>query len=157
MAAQSSPSEAPRTDDAAIRAVCRQPWEAWNNRSSEPFAAAFVEDGEVIGFDGSEMHGRSEIESQLGQIFGNHPTARYVGKVRGVRLLASDVAVLRAIVGMVPPGGSDINPAVNALQVFVMAKRDGQWRIVSMQNTPAQFHGRPELAQQMTDELRQLL
>ncbi|TMB75962.1 MAG: DUF4440 domain-containing protein, partial [Chloroflexi bacterium] len=25
------------------------------------------------------------------------------------------------------------------------------------QNTPAQFHGRPELVQQLTEELRQLL
>jgi len=28
---------------------------------------------------------------------------------------------------------------------------------VLFQNTPAQFHGRPELVQQLTEELRQLL
>jgi len=28
--------------------------------------------------------------------------------------------------------------------------------IALFQNTPAQFHGRPELAQQLTEELRQL-
>ena len=36
-------------------------------------------------------------------------------------------------------------------------KRAGRWRIILFQNTPAQFHGRPELAQQLTDELRELL
>jgi len=33
-------------------------------------------------------------------------------------------------------------------------KIDGEWRIKLFQNTPAQFHGRPELVEQMTDELR---
>jgi hypothetical protein len=39
----------------------------------------------------------------------------------------------------------------------VAAREGGVWRIVSYQNTPAQFHGRPELAQALTDELQQLL
>ena len=34
--------------------------------------------------------------------------------------------------------------------------RDG-WRIALYQNTPAQFHGRPELSRALTEELRQLL
>ena len=80
-----------------------------------------------------------------------------MSKVKSVRLLSPEVAILRAIVGMVPPGQSDLNPAVNAHQTLVAAKRDGTWRIAFFQNTPAQFHGRPELVQQMTEELRQLL
>jgi hypothetical protein len=57
---------------------------------------------------------------------------------------------------MVPPGQLDLNPAVNAHQTLVAAQRAGTWHIVLMQTTPAQFHGRPELVQQMTDELRQV-
>jgi len=72
-------------------------------------------------------------------------------------LLTPDVAILRAVVGMVPPGQSDINPAVNTVQSLVAKKQDDRWRIALFQNTPAQFHGRPELVQQLTDELRQLL
>jgi hypothetical protein len=30
----------------------------------------------------------------------------------------------------------------------------GQWRIVLFQNTPAQFHGRPSLVEEMTRELQ---
>lgn len=81
----------------------------------------------------------------------------YVAKIKSVRFLAPDVAILRAIVGMVPPGQSDLNPAVNAFQTLVATRHDGQWLIALFQNTPAQFHGRPELVQQMTEELRQLL
>ncbi len=67
----------------------------------------------------------------------------YVGKIRGVRFLTPEVAVLRAVAGMVPPGQSDLNPAVNTIQTLVAAKGAGPWRIALFQNTPAQFHGRP--------------
>ena len=85
-----------------------------------------------------------------------HPTAPYIAKVREVRALAPGVALLRAVVGMVPPGQSEINPAVNAVQLLVAVNQVGEWRIAVFQNTPAQFHGRPELVQQLTDELRQM-
>jgi uncharacterized protein (TIGR02246 family) len=90
------------------------------------------------------------------RIFADHETAPYVAKVRSVRLLGSDAAVLRAVVGMIPPGGSDIEPARNAHQTLVAQKQDGEWRIVLFQNTPAQFHGRPDLAERLTQELREV-
>jgi uncharacterized protein (TIGR02246 family) len=144
-------------DEAAIRALYQQLLESWNRRNAHDFAAFVAEDGNLVGFDGSQINGRVEIESQIGQIFADHQTAAYVGKVREVRFLTPEVAILHAVVGMVPPGQSDINPSVNAIQSLVAAKHEGQWRIALFQNTPAQFHGRPDLAQQLTDELRQLL
>jgi uncharacterized protein (TIGR02246 family) len=103
------------------------------------------------------MTGRAEIASTLGQIFADHVTAPYVSKVRSVRLLSPQVAILRAIVGMVPPGQSDLNPALNAHQTLVAARDNGTWQVALLQTTPAQFHGRPALVQQMTEELRQVL
>jgi uncharacterized protein (TIGR02246 family) len=153
----SQAQDASSPDEIEIRALYRELLDSWNRRSADAFAALFVFDGEVIGFDGSQMAGRVEIASTLGQIFADHVTAPYVSKIKSVRLLSSEVAALRAIVGMVPPGQSDLNPAVNAHQSLVATKHDGIWRIELFQNTPAQFHGRPELVQQMTEELRQLL
>jgi uncharacterized protein (TIGR02246 family) len=74
-----------------------------------------------------------------------------------VSFLTSDVAVLRAVVGMVTPGQSALNPAVNAFQTLVAARQGGEWQIELSQNTPTQFHGRPELVEQLTEELRHLL
>jgi uncharacterized protein (TIGR02246 family) len=74
-----------------------------------------------------------------------------------VRFLTPEVAVLRAVSGLVPPGQPDLNPAANAVQALIAVRQEDQWRIALYQNTPAQFHGRPELAQQLTDELRKLL
>ena len=149
--------DASSADELEVRMLYRHLLDGWNQHSADAFAAPFASDGEVIGFDGSQMSGRAEIASTLGQIFADHVTAPYVSKVKSVRLLRSDVAILRAIVGMVPPGQTDLNPAVNAHQTLVAAKSDGTWRIELFQTTPAQFHGRPDLVQHMTEELRQEL
>lgn len=143
-------------EEIAVRALYRAILDGWNTHRADAFAAPFAVGGEVIGFDGSQMIGRAAIASALGQIFADHRTAPYVSKVRGVHLLSPDVAILRAIAGMTPPGQSDLNPAVNAHQTLVAAKRDGMWRVELFQTTPAQFHGRPELVRQMTEELQQV-
>lgn len=145
------------TDEMEIRALYHQTLDGWNKRSADAFAAAFAVDGESIGFDGSQLTGCAEIAAELRRIFADHATGAYIWKVRSVRFLAPEAAILRAVVGMVPSGQSDLNPQLNAVQTLVAAKHDGQWRIVLFQNTPAQFHGRPELAQQLTAELRQLI
>jgi len=142
-------------EELEVRALYARMLEGWNARSGEAFAASFAEDGEVIGFDGSQQIGRMEIATTMSQIFADHPTGRYVWKVRGMRLLAPDVALLRAVAGLVPAGQSEIAPALNAVQTLVAARRAGRWNIMLFQNTPAQFHGRPELAEQLTSELRQ--
>lgn len=156
----SSPSfrqqAAPSSDERAVRTLYRQVIEGWNQHNADVFAAPFAEDGEAIGFDGSQMFGRAEIAATLRQVFADHVTAPYISKVKSVRLVSSEVVILRAIVGMVPPGQPDLNPAVNAHQTLVAARRDGLWHIHLLQTTPAQFHGRPDLIQQMTEELRQV-
>ena len=149
---QISPSSG---DEAAVAALYRQIIDGWNQHSAAAFAGAFAPDGEAIGFDGSRMTGRDEIAATLGQIFADHVTAPYVPKVKSIRLVSPDAAILSAIVGMVPPGAADLNPALNALQTVVAGRRDGSWRVELMQTTPAQLHGRPEEVERMTEELRQ--
>ncbi|NLF11170.1 MAG: SgcJ/EcaC family oxidoreductase [Anaerolineaceae bacterium] len=130
---------------------------AWNRQSAGDMAALFDVDGYIVGFDGSQHIGAENIESEVGSIFADHVTARYVAKVRDVRLLTPEVAVLRAVAGMAPPGQSDLNPAVNVVHTLVAVKRGGQWRIAVYQNTPAAYHGRPNLRDELTEELRQVL
>lgn len=148
-------------NDPAIRdtiAVYTSLLEAWNRRDAAAYAALFTADGHATGFDGSQMNGRDEIATELGAIFAHHPTASYVARVRDVRLLAPGVTLLRAAVGMVPPGANALNPAVNAIQsVICVSDDEGDYRIAFFQNTPAAFHGRPELVQALTDELTHVL
>jgi uncharacterized protein (TIGR02246 family) len=144
-------------EDAAVRDLYARLLDAWNRRAPGDVAPLFLPEGGVIGFDGSEDRGAAQIEASWTNIFANHPTARYVHTVRTVDMLGPDAALLRAVAGMVPPGGNDINPAVNTLHTLIALKRNGEWKLLLYQNTPAQYHGRPELTDQLTAELRQLL
>ena len=127
--------------------------QAWNTRDAAAFAALFTPDGSVVGFDGSQMNGREQIASELAAIFSSHATASYVAKVREVRLLDTQTALLRAVAGMVPPGTRTINPAVNAVQSLVLVLDANRATIALLQNTPTAFHGRPHLALELTTEL----
>jgi uncharacterized protein (TIGR02246 family) len=129
----------------------------WNNQNAFGMASLFTKDANVIGFDGSQMNGQEQIEAELKQVFANHKTASYVWKVEEVRFLDSQAALLRAIVGMVPPGKKEINATTNAIQSLIGIKQNDVWKISLFQNTPAQFHGRPELVDAMTKELSKLL
>src|SRR5919197_2097302 len=131
--------------------------DAWNRHDAGAYAALFTQDGYVVGFDGSEMVGADEIEQSLSAIFADHETGRYVGKVRVERTVSDDVAMLAAVAGLAPAGKSDLNPELNAIQTLVAKREAGRWRILQFQNTPAQFHGRPEDAEALTNELRALI
>lgn len=129
---------------------------AWNRRDAAAFAGLFTDDAYVIGFDGSPMHGRAEIQTTLTGIFADHPTGAYTGKVRAVRPLSPDVTLVEAVAGITPAGQTELKPELNAMQTLVAVRQGEEWRITLYQNTPAQFHGRPEMTQALTDELRQV-
>ena len=152
----SSETEA-KQNEALISDLYHQLLDAWNRRDAGAFAKLFTTDGSLVGFDGSTVNGRAEIESHLRPIFADHPTAAYVSKIREVRFLSPDTALLRAVVGMIPPGQQDINPERNAVQSLVAVKQNGAWRIALYHNTPAQFHGRPDESAALTAELRELV
>ncbi|RPI84054.1 MAG: SgcJ/EcaC family oxidoreductase [Chloroflexi bacterium] len=141
---------------AAVSALYQDLLAAWNKHSASEYAELFDENGSVVGFDGSIMDGRSEIEGELSRIFADHETGRYVGKIRSVRLLSADTVLLHAVAGVIPAGQKELNPALNTIQSLVAVQGKAGWRIAHYHNTPAQFHGRPELSDALTEELRWL-
>ncbi len=138
-----------------IEKLYRELLDFWNSQDAKGIASLFAKDGSIVGFDGSQMNGKMQMESEIGQIFAHHRTASYVGKIREIRLLRKDVVLLRAVAGMVQKGEKEIDKEVNAIQSLVAVKDNGMWLISLFQNTPAQFHGRPELAEALTEELQQ--
>ncbi len=130
---------------------------SWNDRNPSAWGELFTEGGSLVGFDGSQVESRPAMIEHLAEIFADHEPARYVAKVREVRELSPGVALLRGVAGMVPPGGSDIKPDVNAVHVLVAVDRGAGWRVAHFQSTPAAFHGRPEAVEALTTELRTLV
>lgn len=141
-------------DDNGLEELHGRILDAWNRQDAHGYASCFDDDALVIGFDGSEMHGRAAIAEQLGAIFADHRVATYVRVVRSVRRLDDRTALLHAVVGMVPPDEDDVVPDRHAVQLLVGTSTNGGWRAASFQNTPAQLHGRPEALDSLTDELR---
>ena len=145
------------TAENEMRVLYRELLERWNRQDADGFASLFATDGNMVGFDGSPVDGREAIRTHLRQIFADHVTATYVAQVREVRRLAPGAAQLRAAAGMVPPGETELNPALNVIQALVALEQDGRWQIALFQNTPAQFHGRPDDVERLTAELQALL
>ena len=141
----------------ATRELYQRLIEAWNKRNARDYALLFASSGGLVGFDGSQVNGQLEIGAHISEVVSHHQTAAYVTIVREVRLIASDVTLLRANAGMIPPGKDDINPELNAVQSLVAARKGGKWEIALFQNTPAAFHARPELSKKLTEELRAVL
>lgn len=147
----------PSHDENMVRVLYHNLLHAWNKQNALGMAELFSEDGGMVGFDGSLTNGPQEIGDHLAPIFLSHPTATFVSRVREVKFLSPTVAMLRAIAGMIPRGKTDIMPEVNTIQTLVAVKEKEHWRISLFQNTPAVFHGRPELVEAMSKELREEL
>lgn len=58
---------------------------------------------------------------------------------------------------MVARNVGDDPPETNAHQTLVAARVGRRWQVVLSQNTPAAFHGRPDLVEAMTQELQREL
>src|SRR5882757_8667310 len=116
-------------DDDNVLRIYRNLIEGWNAADARKMTRDFADDAEIIGFDGTEMSGRERIAEYLAGIFANHKVASFVTLYRGMRLIAPGVFILRAEVGMVPPGSAKINPATNAVQTLTAVERDGSWKV----------------------------
>jgi len=143
--------------EGAARELYEKLIQAWNKRNARDFALLFASNGSIVGYDGSQVDGQLDVGAHISEIFSHHQTAAYVTIVREVRPISSDVVILRANAGMVPPGKDELNPDRNAVQSMVAARKGGKWEIALFQNTPAAYDGRPELSRKLTEELRAVL
>ena len=111
------------SDEVAIRSLYQQLMDGWNRGSGEAFAASFAEVGDLVGFDGTYLKGRQEIISFHQQLFDTYVKgSRLVGKIRHVRFVTSDVAIIHTIGGTIMAGQTDIEPERNSVQTLVATK-----------------------------------
>jgi uncharacterized protein (TIGR02246 family) len=123
-------------DEAAVRGLYQQLMDGWNRGSGVEFAAAFAEDGDLVAFDGTHFAGREEIAPFHQELFDKWlKGSRLVGKVRDVRFLSPDVALMHAVGGTVMRGKTEPSPERDSNQTLVATRRDGEWRLAAFQNT----------------------
>src|SRR5918996_301503 len=145
---ESPSSTSTSADEVAIRLLYQQLIDGWNKGNGEAFASPFAEDGDLVGFDGTHLKGRQEIVSFHQQLFDTFVKgSRLVGKIRNVRFLTPDVAIMHVVGGTIMAGKSDIEPERNSIHTLVVMKEsDDKWRIAAFQNTRAQYIGRPDMS-----------
>lgn len=142
--------------ECGVETLYRNLLDRWNEGDARGFRSLFRDDGSLVGFDGTAVESAGSIGEHLSAIFADHEQPRYVSKVREIRALGPDAALLRAVAGLVPPGASRIEPELNAEQVLAAVRRNGEWRIAHFQNTPVALDGRPEEREALSAELQAL-
>ncbi len=130
-------------EETAVRALYEQLMDGWNDGSGEAFAAPFAEDGDLIGFDGTHLKGRRKITPFHQRLFGTYlKETRLVGRVKSVRFLGPDVALVHARGGTLRGGKSTPSSKRDLIQTLVDVRRGGEWRVAAFQNTQVRPMGR---------------
>lgn len=124
--------------------------EAWNKRDAKAFEDLFIVDGDLVGFDGSQAHGQGTIGEHLRAVFDDHKTRAYVYRITGVTQVSTDVAIVRAIAGMIDPASNDLDPKLHTIHRMTAVHRGGAYRVALFHATPA----RSQELDQITADLR---
>jgi uncharacterized protein (TIGR02246 family) len=123
-------------DEVAVRDLYRELMDGWNRGSGEAFAAVFTEDGDLVAFDGTHFEGRAQIAPFHQELFDKWlKGTRLVGRVKDVRFLSPDVALMHAVGSTIMRGKSVPSPERDSIQTLVATRQNGEWRLAAFQNT----------------------
>jgi uncharacterized protein (TIGR02246 family) len=125
-------------DIAAIRDLQTQQRDAWNHHDAAAYSSLFTQDGDVVNVQGWWWKGREEIRRKLTGAFAYvFRDSQLSFSDVDVRLLNDQFAVVHVrwtLQGAkVPPGAAQ--PPHEGIQLQVLRKEQGRWRILSFQNT----------------------
>ena len=122
-------------DEAAIRSIPFQMIDAWNKGDGEAFAAPFAEDADFIAFEGTHLKGRQEIAAFHQQLFDTAVSRSHLdGKIEFVRFLNPQLALMHAVDTTRLSGHRITFPSRDSMQIFVVAKHDGEWFVEGLLN-----------------------
>ena len=122
-------------DETTIKDFLARMIDGWNRGNPAEFAAPFSKDADFIAFDGTHLKGRDEIIEFHQRSFDRElKGTRLEGGVHFVRFLGPALAVMYAWATTTLAGQTNASPSRDSMQVFVVTKRDGEWRFETMLN-----------------------
>ena len=86
----------PATEEPALRKAMDDEESAWNRGDAKALAALFRDDATYADAFGGVARGRAEVDRRVGEVLSAWPGARLALKVRKVRVLKPDVALVEA-------------------------------------------------------------
>jgi uncharacterized protein (TIGR02246 family) len=136
-------------DEHAIRDLVGRAEAAWNEGDAAGFCAVMAEDVDFINVVGQHYRGREDVERRHRHIFETiYKGSRVHFAVQGIRFIVPDVAIAfleaRLIakvsvsdVSLADTAGrvTDENQESKTRPTMILAKIDGNWRLVAWQNT----------------------
>jgi len=139
-----TPPKGAAQDEAAIRALLEKCVEGWNRGSGEGFAAQFAEDSDYVVVNGMHIKGRQQNAASHQQIFDTfYKGTRLWARIKSVRFLRPDVAVVHSVSKILKPGESVASAEPEAIQTWTVSKRSNEWLVDAFHNTPIQRQGAP--------------
>ena len=109
---------------------------AWDRQDADAFASIFVENGSfIIGDD--TLTNPDEIRDYVKELFaGPASGTRFHEEALEIRLLDENVAVAIMQGGVLMDGESEPARTRTHRSVYLTVKRDGDWRLLSLQTNP---------------------
>jgi uncharacterized protein (TIGR02246 family) len=127
----------PNGPEGAVYTAALRVRAAWDANDADSFADMFIENGSVLIGD-TQLMSREEIREYLAKAFaGSYKGSKLIDEPLEIRLLgdgSSAVAITQG--GFVRPGSTGLERGESTRTMWVIAKRDGDWRVVSYQSSP---------------------
>jgi uncharacterized protein (TIGR02246 family) len=131
----------PSTSEEAeeIRRLAHRLFEAWNRGDGSAYASHFTEDSDYIAFDGTHLKGRQANAEHHQKLFDTWLKGSVLeGRVKDIRLVRPDVAVVHLGGGVRLRWQSKVAPGRQSIQTLVAVKDGGEWKFTAFQNTRLQ-------------------
>jgi uncharacterized protein (TIGR02246 family) len=119
--------------EAAIQKLGEAFVEAFQKGDARAVAACWAPDGDLTDENGHQMKGRAAIEKALAELFAQNKGLKMRIESQSLRFLTPDSAIEDGISEVLPPDGG---PPSRARYTNVHAKKDGQWLLGSVRETP---------------------
>jgi uncharacterized protein (TIGR02246 family) len=109
---------------------------AWDANDADALAQMFVDNGSLLMGD-EQLTSRDDIRSYMGKAFaGGLKGSRVVENPVDIRVLAPDTALAITEGGLVMDGESELQAERVSRSMWILVKREGDWRVLCLQSSP---------------------
>ncbi|MHA6760974.1 SgcJ/EcaC family oxidoreductase [Streptacidiphilus sp. PAMC 29251] len=124
-------------DEAAIKGVLENVYQAWDAGDADAFVADYREDATAI-LPGSYRRSKEVVRENMAVGFASFlKGSTSVDKLDSIRFLGESAAVVVSETGIRFPGETEIPAERTVYATWVLEKRDGAWLVVAYHNSPA--------------------
>ncbi len=120
-------------DEAAIKKNAEAFVAAFDKGDAEAVAAFWTPDGDYVDETGRHMKGREEIEKAFTEFFKENKGLKVEIHVESLRFVTPDVAVEDGVTSVAEADGE---PPSRARYTVIHVKKDGEWRLSSVRDSP---------------------